>query len=73
MSTQQPKTTEKKTAARNSLPEDLRPVFDEIVLDYQGAAVTHHKMPFVSYVVLADLVREGWRRAAPPAPGAPTT
>jgi len=27
--------------------------------------MTHHRMPFVFYVVLADLVREGWRRIQP--------
>ena len=52
----------KKEAARQSLPEELRPVFDDLVVDYQGAAMNHHRMPFVSYVVLADLVRDGWRR-----------
>ena len=53
--------TEKHEQARNSLPADLRGVFRPIVEDYKFSALTHHRSPFVSYVVLADLVRAGWR------------
>jgi hypothetical protein len=60
------KTSKKREESRRNLPEDLRTVFDELVLDYQAAAMTHHRMPFVSYVVLADVVRAGWRRTAEP-------
>ncbi len=58
------KGSKKKDEALRTLPEDLRPVFEELVIDYQGFAMNHHRMPFVSHVVLADLVREGWRRTA---------
>lgn len=47
--------------ARDALPDVLRPVFDALVEDYKFAAVMHHRSPFVSYKVLADLVRGGWR------------
>lgn len=53
---------QKEDGALRTLPEELRPIFEELVVAYQGFAVAHHRMPFVSYLVLADLVREGWRR-----------
>ena len=58
--------SEKHEHARNSLPEELRPIFDDFVADYKFNATKHHGAPFVSYVVLADMVRAGWRLAADP-------
>jgi hypothetical protein len=58
--------TEKHEIARNSLPESLRPVFDDFVADYRFAATKHHGAPFVSYIVLAEMVRTGWRLTAEP-------
>ena len=48
--------------ARESLPSQLRGVFDKLVEDYRFAAFERHGSPFVSYRVLADLVELGWRR-----------
>ena len=53
--------SEKHEEARNSLPDDLKPVFDNLVEDYKFAATVRHGRGYVSYVVLADLVRAGWR------------
>lgn len=61
-----PKRSEKHELARNSLPEELRPIFDEFVEDYKFAATVHHGSPFVSYVVLAEMVMAGWRPTAEP-------
>ncbi len=58
--------TEKYELARNSLPEDLIPVFDDLVADYRFAATRNHGSPFVSYIALADLVRVGWRLTEEP-------
>jgi hypothetical protein len=60
------KRSEKHAAARNSLPDDLIPVFDDLVADYRFAATKHHGSPFVSYIVLAELVKAGWRLAGKP-------
>ena len=60
------KRTEKHDAARMSLPEELRPVFDQLVVDYKFAATVHHGSPFVSYLALAEIVRAGWRLTAEP-------
>ena len=60
--------TEKHEHARNSLPDELKPVFDDFVSYYKFAATKHHGSPFVSYVVLAEMVRLGWRLAAEPLP-----
>jgi hypothetical protein len=55
------KRTEKHEAARTTLPEDLRPVFDQFVEDYKFAGTIHHGSPFVSYIILAEMVKAGWR------------
>jgi len=65
--------SEKHEQARNSLPDELRPVFDDFVSDYKFAATEHHGSPFVSYVVLAEMVRAGWRLAAEPTEERETT
>ena len=51
-----------------SLLDELKPVFDDFVTDYRFAATKHHGSPFVSYVVLAEMVRLGWRLTAEPLP-----
>ena len=58
--------SEKHQQARDALPEDLRPVFDQLVDDYRFAAHTYHGSPFVSYHVLAEIVKAGWRPSAEP-------
>ena len=58
--------TEKCEQARNSLPDELKPVFDDFVADYKFAGMKHHGSPFVSYVILAEMVKLGWRIGAEP-------
>ena len=58
--------TEKHEEARASLPDDLRAVLDQLVKDYRFAATVHHGSPYVSYAVLAEIVRAGWRLAGDP-------
>jgi hypothetical protein len=59
-----PKLSEKYARARDALPGDLQPIFDSLVAEYKFLASIHHKSPFVSYLVLADLIRSGWRPKA---------
>lgn len=58
--------TPKHEEARNSLPDDLRPIFDQLVAEYKYAAAMRHGAPYVSYIVLADIVRAGWRLSEKP-------
>lgn len=58
------KRSEKHEAARNTLPDELKPVFDDFVSDYKFAGTKHHGSPFVSYIILAEMVRMGWRLGA---------
>jgi hypothetical protein len=60
------KQSEKQLEACNSLPENLKPVFDAFVADYKYAATMRHGRPYISYIVLADMVRAGWRLSAKP-------
>ena len=56
----------KQTEARDSLPDELKSIYDDFVSDYKYAATLRHGRPYVSYVVLADMVRAGWRLGAEP-------
>ena len=56
--------TPKHEEARNSLPEELKHIFDDLVSDYRYAATTRHGNPYISYIVIADLIRAGWRLTA---------
>jgi hypothetical protein len=56
--------TQQFATVRERLPEDLRTEYDALVRWYQFYANVHHGQPFVSYRVLADLVRVGWRLTA---------
>lgn len=60
------KPSEKELQARNSLPDELKPVFDEFVSGYKYAATMRHGQPYISYIVLADMVKAGWRLSAEP-------
>lgn len=51
--------------SRESLPEELRPIYDELVGCYEFYSLKHYKRQFVSYRIIADLVREGWRPKSP--------
>ena len=55
------KRSDKHEAARVTLSKELQPVFDQFVEDYKFAGVIHHGSPFVSYIILAEMVRAGWR------------
>ena len=58
--------TQKHEEARRSLPDDLVPIFDAFVEDYKFAGTIHHGSPFVSYVILAEMVKAGWRPSGEP-------
>src|SRR5690349_20838224 len=60
-----PRLSSKHAEARDALDERLHPVFDALVQDYQFYASIHYASRFVSYLILADLVRAGWRLVAP--------
>jgi hypothetical protein len=64
----EPMRTAKHEEARNSLPPELVPVFDDLVADYRFYATKRHGAPYVSYMVLADMVRAGWRLSADQTP-----
>ena len=61
-----PERSEKHELARNMLPTELRPIFDEFVQDYRFAGTVHHGAPFISYVILAEMVKAGWRPSGEP-------
>jgi len=60
------KGSEKFEKARASLPEDLKPIFDELVSQYAFHTTRLFGRGYVAYEVLASLVRDGWRFAAEP-------
>lgn len=64
--TDEPKRSEKYELARNSLPDELVSIFDKFVEDYKFAGTIHHGSPFVSYIILAEMVKAGWRPSGEP-------
>ena len=57
------KKSDKFIEARETLAEELRPVFDLLVEEYYFFSTQHYGKGYVAYKVLAELVRGGW---APP-------
>ena len=51
--------SEKHEEGRNTLPDDLKPVFDVFVEDYKFAVHLRYSKRLVSYIVLADLMKAG--------------
>jgi len=60
------KNSTKYIEALNTLSDELKPVYEEFVSDYRYAASARHGKPYISYIVLADMVRAGWRCSAEP-------
>lgn len=58
--------TTKMKAARESLPESKRPIFDALVADYQESAQFRSGWKFVAPLVIADLVAKGWAKQEAP-------
>jgi len=52
--------------ALDSLPEELRGVYEELVEDYRFSCIKKTGKSFVNYLVLAELIRVGWRHSANP-------
>lgn len=50
--------------ARDGLPEELRPIYDELVADYASFTFKAYGAGYVAYKVIASLVLEGWRPSA---------
>ncbi len=53
--------TEKYYEAVATIPDDLVPVFDELVDQYKFSSLKVTGKSFVSYMVIAELVLSGWR------------
>lgn len=53
--------SEKYIEARDSLPQDLRPIFEELVEQYAFHTTKLYGSGYVAYKVLAALVVDGWR------------
>lgn len=58
------KSSEKYLAAHNRLPEELKPVFEQMVDEYAWETTKLYGRGYVAYEVLANLVLAGWRRSA---------
>ena len=57
-------TSKKFVSAQNTLPEELWPIFEMFVEDYTSAGKRHYGYPFISYIILADMITDGWRPTA---------
>ena len=50
----------------SQIPENLRSEFCKLVEDYRFAAHLRYGKRYVSYIVLSDLIKAGWRCSAKP-------
>lgn len=51
----------KREEVREELPEEMRPYFDRLVEEYKFQSLKHLGRVFVSYAILAALIKDGWR------------
>ncbi len=49
-----------KEAARESLSDELKPTFDQLVTDVSAWSQFIYGTRFISYAILAELVQDGW-------------
>jgi len=57
--------TAKHKEARESLPPELRSAFDDLVEDYRHFSMVRLGRSYLSFAIIADLVRQGWRYSGP--------
>ena len=58
----------KSQAAEGRLPEELRPIYRQLVEQYAFSTTVRYGRGYVAYEVIADLILAGWRASAPPHP-----
>jgi hypothetical protein len=56
-----PRKSEKYLQERNSLSEELRPLYDRLVEEYAFYALQRYGGGWVAYGVMADLIKAGWK------------
>ena len=56
--------SEKFKKARAELPDNLKPIYDELAAQYAFHTTRLYGKRYVAYEVIASLVREGWRCSA---------
>lgn len=59
-----PLNSDKCREAEAMVPDDLKPVFRQLVEEYEYLTTLHYRKGYVAYRVLADLVLAGWRPSA---------
>ena len=57
------RTSPKFLEARETLPDKLQPIYDQLVDEYAYFTAVHFGRGYVAYRVLASLVQQGWRPA----------
>ncbi|MHC4462169.1 MAG: hypothetical protein ACYS30_12175 [Planctomycetota bacterium] len=60
------KKSEKFKQARTGLPDELKPIYDDLVTQYAFHTTRLFGRGYVAYEVLASLVRDGWRCSEKP-------
>ena len=55
------KKSEKYLSTKESIPKQLHPIYDQLVEEYIFHTETRYGRGYVAYIVLADLVRDGWK------------
>lgn len=58
--------SEKSKQAEAKLPSELKPIYRQMVQDYEFQTKVKYGKGYVAYDVLAEMVLAGWRPAAEP-------
>lgn len=59
--------------AEVKLPDELRPVYRQMVEQYEFLTLLRYGRGYVAYQVLADMVLAGWRPSSDPHSSSPLT
>jgi hypothetical protein len=55
----------RKEEVLKSLSPEFHPIFEQLVADYQFHALEKFRARFVSYYILGELIKDGWRPTHP--------
>jgi hypothetical protein len=53
----------KKTEARDALPAELRPIFDQLCEETHYWSQYYYGATLISYSILKELVQDGWKKS----------
>lgn len=63
-----PTSSKRSLEVEEQIPTELRPIYRQLVDEYEYLTKVHYGSGYVAYKVLADIVLAGWRPSEEPHP-----